>query len=237
MIRPLTTIKNSFLIGLIALSSISVNAQNNKKKIINNADEISYEHNQQLDKRIGYDYLKQAQIDDLYKKLGTYGASIELQRLQGNYITNIVHPATDNLPEAKMWDAYDKCFNKFPSAVQEYIEQSRAKAAENLYKDGVPTAKECSRYLEKEFANDNSISNGDYSKYLRDIRRFKKAQGKIITNQSVAELIAYKQFKLDSLAYRKLLDTFGFLNNPEIKKLFEKDGFPKNVAPKPVISK
>ena len=236
MIKPITSIKSSLIIGLIAISSISSNAQNDKKKIIDKSDEISYEHNQQLDKRIGYDYLNQAQIDEMYKKLGTYGASIELQRLKGDYITNIVHPVTDNIPESKIWDVYDKCFNQFPSAVKEYIEHSRATTAENLYKNGVPTAKECSNYLEKEFVNDGSLSNNDYAKYKKDIRRFKKAQGNVITNQSVAELIAYKQFKLDSIAYRKLLNSFGFLSNPEVKRLFEKGTFSKIVAPEPTVS-
>lgn len=234
MIKPISSIGKSSLLGVMLATSVCLGAQDNKKGVVNKSDEISYEHNVKLDERVSNENISPEQINNLYKELGTYGATIELQRLKNGYVTNVVHPMLNNLSDSQFWDVYDNCFSKFPAAVQEYIAETKAKTAAELYnKKGVPSAKECSDYIEKQILDDNSLSQSDYNKYKKDIKRFKKAQGNVITNQSVAELIAYKQYKLDSLAYRKMLDKFGFLKNDEVKKLFEKDGFPKYASPKP----
>lgn len=189
-----------------------------------NIDQISYEKNLSQMARTNPDETR-------YEAFGLYFGTILNQFYSDmtsvNYITNDIYPEdwdykTEKYEEhQKKWQQAHNVYRNITGVAYNYQESTKAKYLRDLYEnaDGVPTANECSEYLDRRIAG-LDISSEDYNKCLRKIEDFKKAQGKQ-DNQEFAEYLAYKQFLIDSINTRAILRDLGYLKEPKIKRHFE----------------
>lgn len=82
---------------------------------------------------------------------------------------------------------------------------------EDLFLDDEPTWQQCSSYLDRKIAGLDYVSQQDYEKCMKDIKKFEKNQKKTDPETDIAEQLAYKQFKLDSLVFKNLYKEVGLL--------------------------
>ena len=192
----------------------------NKKEI----DQVSYETNKYQEARTYTDSTN-------FKTYGLYYGSIYTQAKSDDwmgYVTKPYYKEADEYMRLNLYKACDsvtKILNAKDSEINKATRTYRTnlleKYSRNLYenKDGVPTAKECSDYLDRTLAG-LDISTEDYNKCLEKIDNFKKAQGEE-DNQKFAEYLAYKQFLIDSINIRAILRDLGYLKDPIMKHEFE----------------
>lgn len=81
----------------------------------------------------------------------------------------------------------------------------------DLFLDDEPTWQQCSSYLDRKIAGLDYVSQQDYEKCMKDIKKFEKNQKKTDPETDIAEQLAYKQFKLDSLVFKNLYKELGLL--------------------------
>ena len=204
----------------------------NKKEI----DQVSFECNKYKGNNL---YI----IDSTnYKNYGLYYGSILEQTLwdrgAAGSVSLPLYQEANKLPDAQLLEEHrrlKKCYDKpLMEAYDAYRDELLAKYSRNLYenKDGVPTAKECSDYLDRTLAGID-ISTEDYDKCLKKIENFKNAQGEQ-GNHEFAEYLAYKQFIIDSVNTRHILQDLGFLKDHRMKHMFERDVY-SDISPKPYM--
>ena len=102
-----------------------------------------------------------------------------------------------------------------------YFTKYLQKLDNDLFMDGNPTWQECSNYLDRQIAGLDFLSQRDYEKCKRDIAKFEKAQKKH-DDIAIAELLAYKQYKLDTLTFVNMYKELGLLDNYEYRRLYDK---------------
>lgn len=247
MIKPITTspVARKTFVGAMLVASLLNGAAASSQSIYkgngvnrrSEVEQVSYEENYSL-----IDRLRRGDSED-YSELGLYyGSIIGQHKADFNKATFMVPHASEVLREGitRSIDEKDiaevKEFNKwrkgFLDALTNYRDQTLAQAAQALYNksSGVPTAGECSNYLDRKLAGLN-MPMADYEKCMEEIADFQEAQGKQ-TSQDFAELIAYKQFKCDSVNIRRIAEDFGALDNPTFRKEFERE-WPLKVRPNP----
>ena len=201
-----------------------------------NVDQISYEKNLSQMSRTYSNETKEAR----YKDFGLYFGTIINQLHSGasvlHFISNAMYPegtkysAPDPQKYIEQVKQADNVSRATKIAGQDYREFTEAKYLRDLYENtnGVPTAKECSDYLDRRIAS-LDISSADYNKCLEQIEDFKKAQGKQ-DNQKFAEYLAYKQFLIDSVNARAILRDLGYLKEPKIRTHFEQKAYDPEYA-------
>ena len=194
--------------------------------------QVSHSQNSGVNKRseIFYDDYER---DELYNRLGTYGATMEMQRyvdMQRAMTLTFPVMSKTQLGSSEAREYMNKS-RAYDGDLRTYKESSKSAEARLLHANGIATGDICSNYIDRTIANMN-ISQADYSRYQRDVERFKNAQGQPQTTEKYAELIAYKQFKKDSIVVRSYLEKYGFLQDKDVVKKFESEYCPK-VSPKP----
>lgn len=102
-----------------------------------------------------------------------------------------------------------------------YFDRYMRKLDNDLFIDGNPTWQECSNYLDRQIAGLDFLSQRDYEKCKRDIAKFEKAQKKH-DDIAMAELLAYKQYKLDTLTFVNIYKELGLLDSYENRRLYDK---------------
>ena len=93
-------------------------------------------------------------------------------------------------------------------------------ADQDLYSDGPLSYDKCLRYLDRELGSLSYLSMDDYDKIQKDVNNFKEAL-EPMTIQKMAELVAYKQFKLDSVIIRQEFEEAGYMDSYEVRKAFD----------------
>lgn len=107
-----------------------------------------------------------------------------------------------------------------------------------LYGNNKPGKRECDDFLNDSFATlYENLSDKEFDakadEYIRDVNAFYKKQG-TRSPQKDAELLAYKQYKLDSIANGQILETvLGSLMNANVLELYKNDHSRYTGKPKP----
>ena len=204
----------------------------NKKEI----DQVSFECNKYQETRLYTDSTD-------YKTYGLYYGSLYTQAQNDSwmgYVTKPYYKEAEEYMRSNSYRMYDSIIkiteakdSEINQACKGYRNELLKKYSRNLYenKNGVPTAKECSDYLDRTLAG-LDISTEDYNKCLEKIDNFKKSQGEE-DNQKFAEYLAYKQFLIDSVNIRAILRDLGYLNDPIIKHEFESQA--ADLRPEPFL--
>jgi len=199
--------------------------------------QISYEHNDKIKERCGWT----SSIDEECEEIGIYGASIHQQAqmekyytptsdaisrtifaLQsfidrdcdaGKYADPSLHPFSEQ--RKYMSEMQEVCYQ----AEKEYQIENMNKIRE-LIKNGAPTLKQCEEYINQRIMDllevyPEDIRNEDLMLLLEDFDNFKKAQGKPSV-QKQAELFAYQQYKIDSIAHAQIFQASHLLEKNTI---------------------
>lgn len=229
MIRPIGVrpfIRKTVTYAMFAGAAMGLNACNNK----GNVDEISYEPNYALEERARFDDSK-----EIYPLQGLYGGTIHIQqsldRNQVEYCMKQIKKDKNCEITPEMEEDHFGIGADFQNNLtRQLVQHARDVAKEQLYMNGTPTATQCSEYLDRQISGLSMLSMQDYEKYKQELEDFKKKLGKM-NNQKMAELIAFKQFKLDSIIYKDMLVDYGFLKSDLVRYQFERgwfaDGKPK----------
>jgi len=216
-----------------------------EEKPVSKAEEISYEHNLQIDKsnsNISEEGKKE--LDEMFKLRGTYGGSlyyeaansycgsINLANISINGITSpmerkmseefetwhVTRENTSVYDEYKYYHDYSiDCMNEGIAYKEELLDDVN----EKLFSDGTPTASQCMTYLNRKLAGMDYVSSEDYDKVQKDIERYKKAQGPE-TTQTKAELMRYMMFKITALHDKNMLESRDLLKDIKVRKSYEK---------------
>lgn len=211
-------------------------------------EDLVYKDNDvMIDRYIGHitkDYHKfYEKYHNTFESRGLYGGSVYIQRKEDierqgfpwliadkkkkatgldDYQISISDPNTN--PLVKEYYRTTEGYFKYQRNISENRENNfkanyLRKLDEDLFMDGEPTWQQCSNYLDREIASLDFLSQRDYEKCQEDIEKFKKAQ-KRRDDVGVAELLAYKQFKLDSLIFYNMFKECGFFQKPEDRMLY-----------------
>lgn len=94
------------------------------------------------------------------------------------------------------------------------------KLDDDLFVDENPTWQQCSNYIDRQVAGLDFLSEDDYAKYKENVKNFEKAQ-KNNTEDDIANLLAYKQYQLDSIVLRKIYKDLGMLKTVGDRKYYK----------------
>lgn len=257
MIKPVSGLNvRKFALGAMLLGATvaGISSCSNKSKYEN---DIRYERNINLAERdsIGNlntnvriyrwdDNLFTSKTDKIYSAYGLYGGSIVQQRyLNRRLVTDTRNfqdildnygQYTNSRDRKDRWDVWKWIYSEsgLKQKYNRYFDETSARDEEKLFSKGTPTAKECSNYLELTISSDFNVSPESYKKYIQDCKNFEKTLD-LNTPQGQAEMIAYKQFKRDSMAYRRLFQEEGMMRDENFRTRFERTYFPPMGKPKP----
>lgn len=197
--------------------------------------QISYERNFKLNKRFDLDA---EDVDHFFEQYGTYGASIYGQailetqidpfypvaqavQIGADMIEHKIDKDIDNglydefniHPQLKDMYALSELSEQCKKAEHEYSIYIRDMMDKYLVNDGAPSLDKCNSYIRKMITESFKHLPADeraeeVANLLADFENFKAAQGKP-TVKKQAELLAYQQYKLDSIASAQILQESG----------------------------
>lgn len=200
--------------------------------------EISYEHNTALDERFHPFYEnRQEELDELYKTLGTYGATMYVQNSyqaktaylaaleEEQRIYNIINKESswDTRKEHPLYEEDRELEALVHDCHVNEIDHEKGlenEMQEYLFSEGVPTLDKCMSYVDRRLAN-LRIPMEDYEEALKEIKEFEDAQG-AETTQSKAELLAFKISIIRIAMSKVLLEQSGAIENIRIRNAFNK---------------
>ncbi len=192
---------------------------------------ISYETHKDMLSRLYPLGLVPSNIKESFKERGLYGGTLYVQMIDdyslfrraadGLVNLNVGYEA-DEEPDA---DLDEESWSKALDLTKSYINLQLPQKSLNimdrkLFSNGEPTWQECSDYLDEQIADLDFLSQRDYKKCLSDFKKFEEAQKKH-DEFAKADLLAYKQFKLDSLKITNALKELGLLDSYECKQYLE----------------
>ena len=238
MIKPVIS---SPMVRKFAVGAMMVGAAAGMSSCSSKVDDVSYEYNERLLQRITDTYKpgwfsKEAVISDTKDFMSTYGlyagTIISQRRLDQRTISH-----SDFF--RKMSDMEKIPVDNLEAlgvlrVMKDYMDMAESSDKTFLMRDGAnltPTPEECIQYLDETYAG---MVNGDLQKvarYCRESNDFKESLGRM-NNQKMAELIAFKQFKIDSVGLRLCFKNYPkFFENNELKTMYERTYFPKIAKP------
>lgn len=211
------------------------------------ADDICYENNKKLDKRLSCWGRTPKDLESTYQQMGTYAGTLFLQSsadFASTAITEKVctlrdkirsevgpieslktHPQYEELKELE--DLQYEC----ASAESEYKKETKEEIKRVLCSENTPSKLDCFTYITGALHREG-LDDKEMEELNKDLANFDKSLGKE-TNQTYAEKLAYRQFKKDSIVGAHILETMGLWEDPEIRFNF-KDYLKKTAhRPKP----
>ena len=237
-----------------SLGSIGCTNSGSAKNVDNvlDADTVELSTQKPAEKPIDYNYKLKSRLNETPENMekytrsyGTNGSSIYLQFLHdiqdkkmpsASNVIGQIKSVIDRNPEnryseeekAVKVDALNQLEEIARSAEKQYHEGYKQELEEYLFDAGAPNTKKCDDFLNDQFAAlYEDLSDDEYDKkateYVRDLNAFKKQLG-TIDSQKRAELMAYRQYKLDSIANGIILESvLGDLMAPEVLKVYQRN--------------
>lgn len=195
------------------------------------ADDISYEHNEKLDKRQSCWGITPEDLESTYQQLGTYAGTLFLQTSADFALTAItekictlrnkirsevgpietlkIHPQYEEL------EALEYLQSECATAGSEYKKETEEEIKRVLCSEDTPSKLDCFTYITGALHREG-LDDEEMEELNKDLANFDKSLGKE-TNQTYAEKLAYRQFKKDSIVGAHILESMGLWEDPEIR--------------------
>ena len=200
---------------------------------VSKADDISYKHNEKLDKRLERLDHDPKEFDGTYQQLGTYAATLVLQAKQGNcfastaiaeakspisqefrqYEHSKLHPRYDE------WKKLDDLYCECERAEEKYKEEKEHEIIDALCYNDIPDKLDCFTYITGALHREG-LTEEELNELQKDLDNFDKALG-AETTQTYAERLAYRQFKKDSIVGAHILEGLGLWKRPDIRYAYK----------------
>lgn len=236
-----------------SLGSIGCTNSGSAKNVDNvlDADTVELSTQKPVEKPIDYNYKLKSRLNETSENMeqytrsyGTNGSSIYLQFLHdiqdkkmpsASNLIGQIKSVIDSNPEnryseeekAAQVDVLNQLEEIARSAEKEYHEVYSKELKENLFNEGAPDTKKCDDFLNEQFdALYEDLSDDEYNEKVteheRDLNAFKKQLGNLDV-QKHAELMAYRQYKLDSIAHGIIFEgVLGDFMTPEVFKFYQR---------------
>ena len=158
------------------------------------------------------------------------GTSIsEMQRLTEHYRYNpdllVDYEKTPNarnyihIPEVKEYMEFEYVHNQPNYVLSSEEESILIEEDEDLFNDGPASAKKCLDYLDYYLVKVIGATEEEFEEIFKDVYNFKESK-QPLTVEGLAEVVAFKQFKVDSLMTRKYFKENDWWS-PQIRTTFD----------------
>ena len=218
--------------NVLESDKIELTIQENPKKIINCNYELMSRLNEQPEN-----------IEKYTKEFGANGSSIYLQFLHDTNhkkmpsasgiiekISTVISEDPDNIYTEEEKTQKTKILKQLQEiarqAEAQYQEAYLNNIHEELLDNGIPNKEKCNNFLNNQFAAlYEDLTDDEFDEksleHIRDINAFRNKQGEKAT-QKQAEYLAYRQYKLDSIAHGRILEgVLGDLMNSSVLELYK----------------